>query len=73
MATKAPNILFIHTDQLTAEMLGAYGNKIASTPHIDALAERATVFDSAYCNFPLCAPSRFLHAGGTTQLENCRL
>ena len=28
MATKAPNILFIHTDQLTAEMLGAYGNKL---------------------------------------------
>ena len=64
MATKAPNILFIHTDQLSAEMLGAYGNKIASTPHIDALAERGVVFDSAYCNFPLCAPSRFSMLAG---------
>ena len=64
MATRTPNILFIHTDQLTAAMLGVYGNKIASTPHIDALAERGTVFDSAYCNFPLCAPSRFSMLAG---------
>lgn len=59
-----PNILFIQADQLTASFLGAYGNSIAKTPHIDALAERSTVFDSAYCNFPLCAPSRFSMMSG---------
>ena len=54
-----PNILFIQADQLTASFLGAYGNSIVKAPNIDALARRSTVFDSAYCNFPLCAPSRF--------------
>ena len=59
-----PNILFIQADQLTAGFLGAYGNPIVKTPHIDALAERSAVFDSAYCNFPLCAPSRFSMMSG---------
>ena len=59
-----PNILFIQADQLTASFLGAYGNSIAKTPHLDALADRSTVFESAYCNFPLCAPSRFSMMSG---------
>ena len=59
-----PNILFIQADQLTASFLGAYGNAIVKTPNIDALAERSAVFDSAYCNFPLCAPSRFSMMSG---------
>jgi choline-sulfatase len=64
MTSDAPNILFIQCDQLTAAMLGAYGNPTASTPHLDALAERGVVFDSAYTNFPLCAPSRFSMLSG---------
>jgi choline-sulfatase len=46
-------------DQLTARALPAYGNRIAQTPHIDALAAAGVVFNSFYCNSPLCAPSRF--------------
>jgi choline-sulfatase len=53
------NILVIQADQLAANCLGAYGHPIVKTPNIDALAEKAVVFDSAYTNFPLCAPSRF--------------
>ena len=53
-----PNILILMADQLTAPVLSAYGGRVAKTPHIDALAERGTVFENAYCNAPLCAPSR---------------
>ncbi len=64
MTSDRPNILVIQADQLAARYLGIYGNPIASTPHIDALGERGTVFESAYCNFPLCAPSRFSMLSG---------
>ena len=55
---KQPNILFIMADQLSALALGAYGNPIAKTPHIQSLADNGVVFQNAYCNSPLCAPSR---------------
>ncbi|MCY4304453.1 MAG: choline-sulfatase [Aestuariivita sp.] len=53
------NILIIMADQLAPHFLGAYGHKVARTPHIDSLAKIGTRFDAAYCNSPLCAPSRF--------------
>ncbi len=59
-----PNILILMADQLTARALPAYGNKIAKTPHIDALAAAGVVFESFYCNSPLCAPSRFSMLSG---------
>ena len=37
--SKTPNILVIQADQMTPSILSAYGNKLAKTPHIDALAE----------------------------------
>jgi len=55
---KQPNILFIMADQMSALALGAYGNPIAKTPNIQSLAENGVVFQNAYCNSPLCAPSR---------------
>ncbi len=64
MKPQVPNILVIQADQLVAKMIGAYGNTIASTPNIDGLATQGTVFDSAYTNFPLCAPSRFSMMSG---------
>jgi choline-sulfatase len=51
-------------DQLMARALPAYGNRVAKTPHIDALAAAGVVFDSFYCNSPLCAPSRFSFLSG---------
>ncbi len=51
-------------DQLTARALSAYGNRISQTPHIDKLAATGVVFESFYCNSPLCAPSRFSFLSG---------
>ena len=59
-----PNILILMADQLTAGALPAYGNRVAKTPHIDALAREGVVFESFYCNSPLCAPSRFSFLSG---------
>lgn len=53
-----PNILVIMADQLAPQFIGAYGHKVAKTPNLDALAARGMRFDAAYCNSPLCAPSR---------------
>jgi choline-sulfatase len=59
MVADRPNLLLLMADQLTPGALPAYGNRVAKTPHIDALAAEGVVFDSFYCNSPLCAPSRF--------------
>jgi choline-sulfatase len=61
---QTPNILILMADQLTPGALPAYGNRVAKTPHLDGLAERAVLFRSAYCNSPLCAPSRFSFMSG---------
>ena len=59
-----PNIVVIMADQLAPHFTGAYGHPVARTPHIDALVARGTRFDAAYCNSPLCAPSRFAFMSG---------
>ena len=59
-----PNILILMADQLSASALACYGNRVSKTPHIDALAREGVVFDSFYCNSPLCAPSRFSFLAG---------
>lgn len=55
---RAPNILVIQADQMSANALSLYGHPLVKTPHLERLADGGTVFDNAYCNFPLCAPSR---------------
>jgi len=59
-----PNIVVVMADQLAPQFVGAYGHPVAKTPHIDALAARGMRFDAAYCNSPLCAPSRFSFMSG---------
>lgn len=54
-----PNILFVMADQLSALALPTYGHPVVKTPQLSKLADSGAVFDNAYCNFPLCAPSRF--------------
>jgi len=53
-----PNILVIQADQLTAKVLPMYGGHASVTPHLNRLAERGVTFVNAYCNNPVCAPSR---------------
>ena len=52
------NILFIMCDQLRADYLGCNGHPSISTPNIDALAQRGVNFTRAYCQAPVCGPSR---------------
>ncbi len=54
----SPNIVLIMADQLAPHFTGAYGHPVVKTPNLDALAARGMRFDAAYCNSPLCAPSR---------------
>ena len=63
-AVGQPNIVLIMADQLAPHFTGAYGHPIVKTPNIDALAARGMRFDAAYCNSPLCAPSRFAFMSG---------
>ena len=60
MASTAPNILFIMADQLAPQFLPCYGHPVVKAPTIQRLAEQGVVFDAAYTNSPLCAPSRFV-------------
>ncbi len=55
---KVRNILFIMCDQLRADYLGCNGHPSISTPNIDALAARGVNFPRAYCQAPVCGPSR---------------
>lgn len=60
-----PNILYIMADQMAANVLKMHDpDSPVKTPNIDRLAREGVVFDSAYCNSPLCAPSRFCMVTG---------
>ena len=53
-----PNILWICTDQQRYDTIGALGNPYVSTPNIDKLVAGGTAFTHAYCQSPICTPSR---------------
>lgn len=55
---KAPNIIFILTDDQRFDAIGYVGNKLAHTPEMDKLAKSGTYFKNAMVTTPICAASR---------------
>ncbi|WP_286856536.1 sulfatase [Sphingobacterium sp. UBA7625] len=56
-APKKYNVLFLISDDLRTDM-GIYGHPLAQTPNLDRLAAKGVWFKNAYCQYPLCNPSR---------------
>ncbi len=55
---RKPNILFINVDQLRYDSIGATGNPVVKTPHIDRIAQKGISFSQAYTPLPSCCPAR---------------
>ncbi|MGD8239146.1 MAG: sulfatase-like hydrolase/transferase [Armatimonadota bacterium] len=55
---RPPNILFLMTDEHSPHYLSCYGHDIVRTPVLDDLARQGVRFTSAYCQNPICVPSR---------------
>jgi choline-sulfatase len=74
-AARRPNVLFIITDQQSAEVMSCrMGNKYIDTPAMDRLAQRGLLFTRAYSSNPLCMPwrnsvfsGRYPHETGVTR------
>ncbi len=58
MPANQPNILLIMSDEHAPMFSGPYGHPLVQTPHMDRLADDGVTFTNAYCNSPLCMPSR---------------
>lgn len=65
---KTMNVLFLISDDMRVE-LGSYRGTLAQTPNLDALAKRSVRFERAYCQYPLCCPSRSSMLTGRTPLN----
>ena len=58
MKAQRMNIVFLFSDEHGASVMGNSGHSVVQTPNLDRLAEKSYTFENAYCNNPLCTPSR---------------
>lgn len=58
MPIDRPDILLFISDQHDARRMGWVGDPVVQTPHLDAIAANGVACTAAYCNSPLCVPSR---------------
>jgi len=65
-----PNVLLVIADQMTPLLTGLYGHPVVKTPHLNQLAEKGVLFDTAYSPCPLCAPARACLVTGTYCSKN---
>ena len=63
-APRRPNVLWIMCDQLRYDCLGANGNQLIKTPHLDRLAAASANFSNAFVQAPVCVPSRVSYFTG---------
>lgn len=68
----APNLLYIMSDQHRWDFMSGLGHPLVQTPNMDRLAREGVLFDAAYCQSPVCVPSRmseitgrYVHSHGT--------
>ncbi len=55
---KRPNIVLLYTDQQRWDTIRCSGNRHVMTPYMDQLAQGGVLFENAFCNAPICMPSR---------------
>ena len=71
---RRPNILWYCTDQQRFDTIGALGNSHVQTPVIDRLVGEGVAFTHAYCQSPICTPSRssFMTGMYSSRIHNTR-
>ena len=65
-----PNLVFVFSDQQSADMLGCYGNKDVKTPNLDRLAQQGVRFTQCISSSPICTPFRAMLLSGQHTLRN---
>jgi len=57
-SARRPHIVLLMTDQHRGDCLGAAGNRVVRTPHLDTIAADGAVFRRGYSSVPSCTPAR---------------
>ena len=66
---ESKNLLILLSDEHNKRMLGAVGHSHVRTPNLDKLVSEGVLFENAYCNSPICVPSRAILATGRYNAE----
>ncbi|MDP8246340.1 MAG: sulfatase-like hydrolase/transferase [Candidatus Hinthialibacter antarcticus] len=72
-AERPPNIIFVICDQMRGDAMRCVGNRNARTPNLDRMAKDGVLFSRAFCNNPVCVPSRMATFAGRYPHQTGRL